>query len=142
MLELVIEFADEQVAVARSLYARHLLPAMQALQQRVTELRHAAHQWLWPTPAPPAEPPAPAPTIEDHFAHAAEIVTAAIASLERIELWQSAAADHVDAAEYAFQRMLGELATAMSLPVDGAPLPAIPAEAAEPSRPAKKALAA
>jgi hypothetical protein len=72
-------------------------------------------------------------------------ITAALAGFERIQDLQAAAASRLDAADYAFQCLLEELATAMPavmpIPADGSALRAVLAAAAEPPA-AKKALAA
>jgi hypothetical protein len=125
MLELIRMFALEQAAVARSLVARH------ALRWRPA-----------PTPVPLPQPPPLAR--EDQWGHVTGILASAIAHCERIEAWHFAAAEHIDAADYTFQRLLGELAAVLPIAADGAPLRAILAEAARsrPAAPARKALAA
>lgn len=82
-------------------------------------------------PAPALKPRCEACPLtgEEHWQRATGIVSAAIARLARIERLQVAAAHQIDAAEYTLQHLLEELATAMPLPVDGAPLRAILAEA-------------
>jgi hypothetical protein len=125
MLELIRVFALEQAAAVRGLVARHA--------------------WRWgsaPAPAPMPEPPPLAR--EDHWRHVTGIVASAIAGYERIEAWHFAAAEHIDGADYTFQRMLGELAAVMPIAADGAPLRAVLAEAAKlrPAVAARKALAA
>jgi hypothetical protein len=126
MLERFWNFAMEPVAVARSLVRLH-----------VRRLQPAA------SPKPQAQP---APfSRADSWTRATGAVTAAIAGLERIHGLQAAAASRLDAADYALQRLLGELATvmpaAMPSPADGSALRAVLAKvAAQPA--AKKALAA
>jgi len=72
-------------------------------------------------------------------------VTAAIVGFERIQDLHAAAANRLDAADYALQNLLAELAAvmpaALPVPADGSALRAVLAAAAEPPA-AKKALAA
>jgi hypothetical protein len=146
MLELLAKFADEKMLVLRDALAGQVCPFAKKLKLTFALLRLFLLEWLWPAPLPPTEGPAAlvSPQLEplDYFARVAAIVADAIVSFERIEVWQQAASEHIDAAEYAFRRMLGELATAMPLPVDGAPLRGILADAARITPPSKKALAA
>jgi hypothetical protein len=123
MFELIHIFARALAAAVRSRLARY------------------GRWWLSAPASEPSPPPLPR---EEHWGRVSGIVTAAIAGYERVEAWHLAAADHIDAAEYTFQRMLGELAAVMPLAADGAPLRAILAEAArfEPVGPRRKAIAA
>lgn len=83
--------------------------------------------FIRPTPSPQ---PAPAPMEpQDQWARASRYVTAAIARCGHIESLQAAAAYQIDAADYGLRRLMLELATAMPIAADGAPLRAILAEA-------------
>jgi hypothetical protein len=125
MFELIHIFAHERVAAVRSHLARF------------------SRRWRSAPASEPSPQPPPLPR-DDHWGRVTGIVAAAIAGYERVEAWHLAAADHIDTAEYTFQRMLGELAAVMPIAADGAPLRAILAEAArlEPVGPRKKAIAA
>jgi hypothetical protein len=104
--------------------------------------RYARHWWPDPASEPLHQPP-PLPR-EGHWGRVTGIVVDAIAGCERVAAWHLAAADHIDAADYTFQRLLGELSAVMPLAADGAPLRAILAEAAksEPAVARRKAIAA
>jgi hypothetical protein len=126
MLEWFWTFAKEPVAVARSLVL-------------------ARARWLQSVdPQRPQAQPAPL-SRADSWMRATGAITAAIAGFERIQDLQAAAASRLDAADYALQQLLAELATAMPaalpIPADGSALRAVLAAAAEPPA-AKKALAA
>jgi hypothetical protein len=94
-----------------------------------------------PTPARSHHPQSVSCSLEDDWFYAAAPLVAAKVALQRIEALQVAAGDQVDAAEYALQRLLGELGTAMAIPASSAPLRAVLAEAAKLDG-AKRALAA
>jgi hypothetical protein len=82
--------------------------------------------------------------IEGQWRRATSIIRAAIASFRNIETFQAAAARQVDAADYALQLLIQDLAAAMPIPADGRELRAVLAEAAKATASArqKKALAA
>jgi hypothetical protein len=126
MLELFWTIAKEPVAVARNLVL-------------------ARARWLQPV-NPPRPQAQPAPLSRaDGWIRATAAITAAIAGFERIQDLQAAAANRLDAADYALQHLLAELATvmpaALPIPADGSALRAVLAAAAEPPA-AEKALAA
>lgn len=140
-------FASDKPATARHPLARSIGGALRDLRHLASGLVCDAQALLGLLPLQPARrlSPAAAPrrlTAEEHFAHSGDIVASAKIGLKRVADYQSSAADHIDAAEYALRRMLGELATAMQLPIDGAPLRAVLAEAARTSSIAKTATAA
>ena len=126
------------------------------LQRAFRPIAAAAVLRLAPVP-PPAPirtlliPPKPL-TPEEHWHRAVSVVRDGLFRFERIRDLTALAADELDVAGYAMELMLGELATAMPLPANGAPLRAlVEAEAARPvdraatrkqARPGKKRLAA
>jgi len=82
-------------------------------------------------------------TIEDHWRRATGIIAAAIASFQRVQTFQAAAARQIDAADYALQHLLKDLCVAMPIPADGSALRAILATAGDgATTPADEALAA
>jgi hypothetical protein len=81
-------------------------------------------------------------TIEEHWRRATGIIAAAIASFQRVQLFQAAAARQIDAADYALQHLLKDLCVAMPIPADGSALRAILATAGGTAAPADEALAA
>ncbi len=88
----------------------------------------------------------PAPLgIEGQWRRAAGIIRAAIASFRDIQTFQAAAARQIDAADYALQLLIKDLAVAMPIPADGRELRAVLAEAGKATGAAarpRKALAA
>jgi len=126
MLEWFWTFAKELVAAIRSLV-----------------LAHASRFQLIDRPGPQAQP-VPLSRAEG-WTRATAAVTAAIAGFERIQDLHAAAASRLDAADYALQNLLAELAAvmpaALPVPADGSALRAVLAAVAEPPA-AKKALAA
>jgi hypothetical protein len=90
--------------------------------------------------------PGPAPLgIEGPWQRVTGIMRAAIASFRDIQTFQSAAARQIDAADYALQLLIKDLAVAMPIPADGRELRAVLAEAAKTPAPAactRKPLAA
>ena len=66
------------------------------------------------------------------------IIRAAIASVRDIQTFQAAAARQIDAADYALQLLIKDLAVAMPIPADGRELRAVLAEAAKIPAPAAR----
>jgi hypothetical protein len=95
---------------------------------------------LAPGDARPPPPRLPAIlTPEETWRRAVSTIREGLLSFERIERLGASAAEKIDVAAYVFDRLLDELATAMPLPADGAPLRAILEEAAKPPAQPKKA---
>jgi len=67
--------------------------------------------------------------IEDHWQRAIDVLTAAVASVQRIKSLHVAAARQLDSADYALNQLLQDLRPAMALPTDVSGLRAILAEA-------------
>jgi hypothetical protein len=81
----------------------------------------------------------PAPLgIEGQWQRAIGIIRAAIASFRDIQTFQGAAARQIDAADYALQLLIKDLAVAMPIPADGRELRAVLAEAAKAPAPAAR----
>ncbi len=83
--------------------------------------------------------------IEGQWQRATGIIRGAIASFRDIQTFQAVAARQIDAADYALQLLIKDLAVAMPIPADGRELRAVLAEATQASAPAarpRKALAA
>ena len=81
----------------------------------------------------------PAPLgIEGQWQRATGIIRAAIASFRDIQTFQAAAARQIDAADYALQLLIKDLAVAMPIPADGRALRAVRAEAAKIPAPAAR----
>jgi hypothetical protein len=131
MLERFWTIAKEPVAAFRSLIGAHarLMPHAQSPAVRARAIEAG--------PAPLSR--------ADGWTRATGAITAAIAGFERIRDLQAAAASRLDAADYALQRLLEDLAmvmpAAIPIPADGSALRAVLAEAAQPPA-RKKALAA
>lgn len=87
-------------------------------------------------------------TVEDHWRRATGIISAALASFQRVKNLHTAAARQLDAADYALTQLLHDLRPAMALPADVSGLRAVLAEAERtasrplPRREQKAALAA
>lgn len=83
-------------------------------------------------------------TLEEHWRRATRTIAAAIASFQRVQTFQAAAARQIDAADYALQHLLNDLRVAMPIPADGSALRAILAAAGTTTAaaPAEEALAA
>lgn len=83
-------------------------------------------------------------TLEDHWRRATSVIASSIASFERVKTLQAAAAQQLDAADYALAQLIHDLRPAMALPSDVTGLRAILAEAerSAPVRVRKAALAA
>lgn len=81
---------------------------------------------------------------EDHWRRATGIITAALASFQRIKSLNAAAARQLDSADYALTQLLHDLRPVMGLPADVSGLRAVLAEADRKPAPqrAGKALAA
>ena len=77
--------------------------------------------------APPALEPIRV-TIEDHWNRATGIITAALASFQRIKSLHAAAAAQLDSADYALTQLLHDLRPVMGLPADVSGLRAVLAE--------------
>jgi len=111
-----------------------------AVGSEIAQYRPVLNFSAGPAPLSPlreVEPLSPA----DHWLRATGAISAAIAGLDHVQHFQAAAAFQIDAADYALQHLMEELAAVMPIPADGAPLRAILAEAARPVA-AGKALAA
>jgi hypothetical protein len=82
-------------------------------------------------------------TVEDCWRGATGVITAALASFQRVKSLHAAAARQLDSADYALTQLLNDLRPAMALPADVSGLRAILAEAerTSPER-YRKALAA
>jgi hypothetical protein len=83
--------------------------------------------------------------IEGQWHRATGIIRGAIASFRDIQTFQAVAARQIDAADYALQLLMKDLAAAMPIPADGRELRAVLAEASHASAPAarpRRALAA
>lgn len=81
-------------------------------------------------------------SIEEHWRRATRTIAAAIASFQRVQMFQAAAARQIDAADYALQHLLNDLCVAMPIPADGSALRAFLATAEGTAAPADEALAA
>jgi hypothetical protein len=81
-------------------------------------------------------------TMEEHWRRATGTIVAAIASFQRVQMFQAAAARQIDAADYALQHLLKDLRVAMPIPADGSALRAILATAGGTAARADEALAA
>ncbi len=68
-------------------------------------------------------------TIEDHWRRATGVLSAALASFQRVKSLQAAAARQIDAADYALTQLIHDLRAAMPLPADVSALRAVLAEA-------------
>lgn len=68
-------------------------------------------------------------SIDEHWRRAAGILSAAIASCQRVKAFQAAAARQLDSADYALTQLIHDLRAAMPLPADVSALRAILAEA-------------
>ena len=68
-------------------------------------------------------------TIEDHWRRATGILSAALASFQRVKALQTAAARQIDSADYALTQLIHDLRAAMPLPADVSALRTILAEA-------------
>jgi len=125
-----------RIAGAARLYASDALAACGTLMQR----RCA------PTVHPRSVRHQPAPLgIEGQWQRATGIIHAAIARFRDIQTFQATAARQIDAADYALQLLIKDLAVAMPIPADGRELRAVLAEAAKVNAPVawpRKALAA
>jgi hypothetical protein len=74
----------------------------------------------------------PAPLgIEGQWQRVTGVMRAAIASFRDIQTFQATAARQIDAADYALQLLIKDLAVAMPIPADGSELRAVLAEAAK-----------
>lgn len=81
--------------------------------------------------------------IEDHWQRAIDVLTAAVAGVQRIKSLHVAAARQLDSADYALNQLLQDLRPAMALPTDVSGLRAILAEAERMTpRPRRSALVA
>jgi len=67
--------------------------------------------------------------VEDHWRRAINVLTAAVAGVQRIKSLHVAAARQLDSADYALNQLLQDLRPAMALPTDVSGLRAILAEA-------------
>jgi hypothetical protein len=82
-------------------------------------------------------------SLEEHWQRATATIMAAIAGMARVRTLQAAAARQIDAADYALQHLLRDLAVAMPIPADGSALRALLAAAQEGrDAPADEAVAA
>ncbi len=82
-------------------------------------------------------------SVEDHWRRATGVITAALASFQRIKSLNAAAARQLDSADYALTQLLHDLRPVMGLPADVSGLRAVLAEAERtaPQR-ARRAIAA
>ncbi len=152
-------------AVSRALHElvsaanAHATRMQNAMTARITMLRNffaygtlAGSLWTSlalgdvPARAPSAASRAVEPlglTVEDCWRQATGVITAALASFERVKSLHAAAARQLDSADYALTQLLNDLRPAMALPADVSGLRAILAEADRPSPERyRKALAA
>jgi hypothetical protein len=67
--------------------------------------------------------------VADHWQRASGVITAALASFQRVKSLHAAAARQLDSADYALTQLLNDLRPAMALPADVSGLRAVLAEA-------------
>jgi hypothetical protein len=67
--------------------------------------------------------------VADHWQRATGVITAALASFQRVKSLHAAAARQLDSADYALTQLLNDLRPAMALPADVSGLRAVLAEA-------------
>jgi hypothetical protein len=151
-------YATNQLIVAMTAYAtsgsgKAKLPLF--MRQRLFTYGNIALAILWttlvrhdlprrgPEPSEPMRQVVPVRmSIEEHWHRATRTIAAAIASFQRVQMFQAAAAGQIDAADYALQHLLTDLCIAMPIPADGSALRAFLATAEGAAAPADEALAA